>query len=480
MKQARAFISIVVTAILALSLLPAQALADDPPVIPTTSVTTGQAESIGSDSVAITLSEYEAGPIENISEFGVEIATEQDFSDAIRHIGIGSGSLFFISGLVPETTYYYRSYMLDEDDNEYYGDEESFDTPAEAAVGTVRDSRRTILTEIAYMNALIEPFGVNAGELADLPEKEVGFYEELARYANISDQEGLLDFGSMPTQTTSSSQTASYSSYSTQSQSITNVVAQKDEYDLFGERFEYACYIADLNMGRDPDASTYEDEVVYMYLSHYIDMIPADVGTTVDYNSNSRKFSAWITEYDREVYDSYLRVSQAGVVADKMRATAAGIASLGNSTSDLATAAKSLTKSASVLQIAATTASAVLTEEEAEGVGVAIDSLIEGLNEDKTPQEVIEGVYEGLDGHNYESETQDFIISTATSIALGVAFGTLAVAPPIGILIGAAIFTVNFCSMAYMDLYQYVAWLAMGQSLSGRIPGRMLRYYGLW
>jgi hypothetical protein len=477
MKHIRAFISITITAVLMLGLLPAQALAEDPFEVPTTQVTTGQAECIGSDSVAIALSEFIAGPIENISEFGIEIATEQDFSDAVRHAAAETGSLFFVSGLIPETTYYYRAYMLDEDENVYYGADEFFDTPAEAAIGTVRESRQAILTEIAYMNALLAPYGLNVGELASLPEKDAGFYEELARYANISVQDGTLDFSSMPTADTTPGGASSTPTYSG---SAANSTEAADEATLFGKRFEYAYYIAGVNKVRDPDAGDLEDEVVYMYLSHYIDMIPADVGTAVDYNSNDRKFSAWITYYDREVYDSYLNVSGADVAADKMRAAAAGLADLGSSASDLAGAAASLTKSATALQVATTVAGSALTAEQTTSLADALVEVKEALNDDKTPEEVIEGIYDGLDGHNYGKEIEGFIVSTAISISLDVAFGTLAATGPIGLLVGTAIFAVNLCSMAYLDMTHYVAWLGMGYSLSGRIPGRMLRYYGMW
>jgi hypothetical protein len=476
-KRTKSFISIAVTMVLALSLLPAQALADDPPTVPLAEITTGQAECIGSDSVAIMFSEYDADSVGSVSEFGIEIATEDDFSDAVRHVGTGSGKLFLISGLAPETAYYYHSYMLDEDENEYYGEDESFSTPAEAAVGTTRDSRKTILTEIAYINALLAPYGVNAGDLASLPVKEEGFYEELAQYANISVQDGALDFSSMPTESATSNATSSSSSYSG---STVDPAEALDEAALFGKRFEYSYYIAGVNILRDPDASELDDEVVYMYLSHYIDMIPADVGTTVDYNSNARKYSAWITYYDREVYDSYLNASGAGYAADKMRAAVTGLANLGSSTYELSQVAKSLSKSANTVHTTITAADATLTPQEAEGVGIAIAELTEALSDDKTPEQVIAEVHEGLSGHNYEKEIEDFITSVATSIALDVAFGTLAVTGPVGILIGSAIFAVNLCSMAYLDMYQYVAWLAMGQSLSGRVPGRMLRYYGLW
>lgn len=477
MKHIRAFISIAITVVLMLGLLPAQALADDPFEVPTTQVTTGQVECIGSDSVVITLSEFISGSIEEVSEFGVEIATEQDFSDAVRHVGAGSENLFFISGLMPEETYYYRAYMLDEDENVYYGEEESFNTPAEAVIGTARESRQTILTEVAYMNSLLAPYGVSVGDLASLPEKEEGFYEELARYANISVQDGALDFSSMPTASTTPSVASSTPTYSG---SATNFAEAMDEATLFGKRFEYAYYIAGVNKLRDPDAGDLEDEVVYMYLSHYIDMISADVGTAVDYNSNARKFSAWITYYDREVYDSYLNVSGAGYAADKMRAAVVGIADLGTSIPNLSDAAISLAKSADFLTAAMTGLNSKLAAEDAKNVGEALGAFRVALDDDKTPEEVIGEVRDNLDGHDYERETVDYIVSTVASIGISIALGTLAATGPVGLLVGAAIAAVNLCSMAYLDMTYYVAWLGMGYSLSGRIPGRMLRYYGMW
>jgi hypothetical protein len=180
------------------------------------------------------------------------------------------------------------------------------------------------------------------------------------------------------------------------------------------------------------------------------------------------------------VYDSYLNVSGAGVAADKMRQAVAGFASLGTSMSDLGNAVVSLTKSASLLQVTTVLASSALTTSQAEDLGDALIQLRAALDDDKTPEQIVAEVYDALDGHNYGEETIKFMVSAAISIMLGVAFGTLAATGPVGILVGVAIGAVNLCSMAYVDMYQYVAWLGMGYSLSGRIPGRILRYYGMW
>jgi hypothetical protein len=476
MRSTRTILSIIVSAVLIISLFPLQAFADEIFVSPT--VTTGQAECIGSDSVAIMFSEYDLGDAEDIIEFGIEISADADFTDASNQVSISAESIYFISGLEAATTYYYRAYMLDEAQNVYQGDTETFTTPAETAAGAIRDSKRTIMSEVAFMNALLEPYGLDAAVLANLPEKEDGYYEELASYANISDINGTLDFSSMPTESVPSGQTPPALSTPSAPGSI-DVEDLWAESELLGGRFEYACYIAGINNSRDSYAGDYVDEVVYMYLSHYVDMQPVDRGTTLNYNSNARKFSAWITNYDRQVYDSYLNVSQAGNAADDMREAAAGFLNLAGSTSELAHAAVALTKSANTVKILTTAANARLSGEEAEELGEAIGAVVLDLNDDKTSEEIINDVIDGLDGHDFSQPTKDFITSTAVSIVLSIAFGAALVTPGVGILVGAAILAANIFTMSYLDIYQGIAWIAMEQSLSGRIPGRILRYYGI-
>jgi hypothetical protein len=499
MKAIKPFVSTVLSLTLVLCLLPLQALQafatefDDPPQI---EVTTGIADCISSSSVAITLSSFDVGSLEGAVEFGVEIATVDDFTDVARHTSNGSASLFFINGLTAETDYYYRSYLCDEDESYYYGAAESFTTPAEQADGTVHESRRAIISEITYINTLLEPFGVDVGQFASLPEKDPGFYEELAAYANISNLDGLLDFSSMPTaqsvsQNTSTTsplggQTSSMSvrSPSTTSSSLSGnaarILAPQNDADLFAARLEYALDIAQVNMNRDPDAGSVEDETVYMFLSHYIDMQPGDVGTVPSVNSGNPKFSAWITYIDREVYDNYLNVSGFFTIADNMRAAAIGIVNLGTSTAVLGAAASALNTTKGIVRTIVEAINTGVTVYQEQDVGEAIVSIIEGINGDRDPEEIIEDVYDALDGADYGKATKDYIVSSGLSLVLSVGFG-IASSPAIGgPAVRAAILAVNLISMGYFEIYQSVAWLGMELSLSGRLPGRMLRYYGMW
>lgn len=505
-------ISTVLATILVIGLMPVQVfadvLSDNPP-----EVVTGHAECISSDAVAITLSSFKA---DAITEYGIEVATDDLFSDAVVHIGTGAGELFLVNGLDDGTTYYYRSYLYCDNGTVYYGDTETFSTPPVPIQGTTRQSKSQMVADIAYMNSLLSEFDIDAPTLVSLPEKDPGFYEELAGYANISSQSGTLDFSTMPTQATlqpSASPTPVVQeqelaerveadeaielevipeevleaapkeviqTMSAPRRAISDFVQLRADSELVGARFEYACYIAEVNFARDRDAVDLEDEVVYMYLSHYIDMQPRDLGTTVDYNSNSGKLSAWITYYDREVYDSYLNVSGKWVVADSMRVAADALYSLGSNTLNLGTAASAVSKSTNFINTTLLAATIYKEGEHIGDTGEAINAAINSLNDDKTAQEVVDDIYTLIGGHNYEKAVEDFIVSTALSVLLSFGPGTSLIPLPITLLVGTAVFTVNMTAMLSSDLTSYIYWLQMEQSLSGRVPGRILRYYGMW
>ena len=63
------------------------------------------------------------------------------------------------------------------------------------------------------------------------------------------------------------------------------------------------------NMLRDKKNRGYAREVVYMYLSHYVDIPAIYLEGSCSKHDNSPYYANWITDDDRDVYESFLRVN---------------------------------------------------------------------------------------------------------------------------------------------------------------------------
>jgi hypothetical protein len=79
-----------------------------------------------------------------------------------------------------------------------------------------------------------------------------------------------------------------------------------EEERLTAERLAYAGYIAQVNSARDRRAGALEDEIVYMYLSHYVDVPRGLLPGLADASNHDQYLSAWIADDDRFVYDRFL------------------------------------------------------------------------------------------------------------------------------------------------------------------------------
>jgi hypothetical protein len=70
----------------------------------------------------------------------------------------------------------------------------------------------------------------------------------------------------------------------------------------------HAKVAAIINCQKDPNNRGLSRETVYMYLSHYIDIPPAYIGETCNANDEEPYYANWITDDDRDVYESFIRV----------------------------------------------------------------------------------------------------------------------------------------------------------------------------
>ncbi len=75
---------------------------------------------------------------------------------------------------------------------------------------------------------------------------------------------------------------------------------------LTADRLAYSWSIAEVNAARDRYAGPIESEVVYMYLSHYVDTPRGVYPGLGAHSDHSQYYAAWISDDDRRVYDQFL------------------------------------------------------------------------------------------------------------------------------------------------------------------------------
>ena len=73
-------------------------------------------------------------------------------------------------------------------------------------------------------------------------------------------------------------------------------------------QFIHAKESAIINNKRDPNNKGLSREIIYMYLSHYVDIPPEFIGETCDANDEEPYYANWITNDDRDTYESFIRV----------------------------------------------------------------------------------------------------------------------------------------------------------------------------
>ncbi len=150
-----------------------------------------------------------------------------------------------------------------------------------------------VLAEVIEINRILEPTGLTLEDLRKLPKKDPAFWDEFKELliAESNDKRG-----------TSSNAVDWYEVFNPKGTYKMSEESKRDA-DMWG----YAWEIAELNKRRDPNAKDIYQETKYMYLSHYVD-IPTGPRYVVDPSmSEGRYLCAWITNDDRETYDTYLK-----------------------------------------------------------------------------------------------------------------------------------------------------------------------------
>lgn len=140
------------------------------------------------------------------------------------------------------------------------------------------ESLADAISERYYLDEELKKIGLSIDSIFSLPKQDENFYKEAAELtADILPQSNTR---SLPTKTVQT---------------------------LEAQRLAYAGKMAKWSISKNPSLSE-EKEVVYMYLSHYVDVrLPLDASNGISNNSEGNNvFAKYIQDFDRQTYDLYL------------------------------------------------------------------------------------------------------------------------------------------------------------------------------
>ncbi|NHT16799.1 hypothetical protein [Cellulomonas sp. IC4_254] len=308
----------------------------------------------------------------------------------------------------------------------------------------------TIAAAWAVTEAL-EQVGLTAEDLV-LPERDDDFYAEVAAGLGA----WLDEQGSDPADVPVAARTAT----------APPSRAGSEEDRLTADRLGYALHIAEVNAKRDRRAGPIEREVVYMYLSHYVDT-PRGTLPGLDAHSDYHQYyAAWISDDDRMVYDRFLATSATLEGGNALVESAKALVGLQGSISDA-----TLT---GLTALQRTLAALNGIDVSADDVGSAYGAWQQyvGASSDD-PERVVRALVEGVvPGDSLRAEERSIALDVLRATLVVAALGGGAVA-----VLGAVALGVG--EMTYLSVRSFTQranYASMIASNHGRVAERMWRY----
>ncbi len=306
-----------------------------------------------------------------------------------------------------------------------------------------------IVESIADIETSLNSIGLSIEDFAGIEARDPAF---------LADLRNELD--ARTTAPTATFQAAAFS---------TMTVGRKD---LQPQWLAYAAAVAQTNAARDPDARDIGSETAYMYLSHYVDLKSGVDPTTlaVDALSNrSDYYSAWITDDDRMVYDSFLRISRYTRMADDLRQAGTALVGLAESGSAvLSDVRQGVSDGAARVRVGVSGANLASS---GDALATTVPRTIRLFNNADDPAALIDAVES-----NIAQETDQALAEAASDIVLTVAF--LVAGGAGGFLLPAAIAVLSVDAAMIKDMIDGAAIAGLRYTINGRYSGRMMRYYG--
>jgi hypothetical protein len=142
-----------------------------------------------------------------------------------------------------------------------------------------------------YVDLEMEKLGLDLNEMLELPKRE-GFFEEAENL--LSDVKPISSGASR------------------------NMQALSEEVTIEAKRLKYAGEMATWSVSKNPNLD-YDKEVLYMYLSHYIDVRqPLHSSNGISDNSKGPIYAKYITNSDRKDYTNYISRGSANKSAKRL------------------------------------------------------------------------------------------------------------------------------------------------------------------
>lgn len=134
-----------------------------------------------------------------------------------------------------------------------------------------------LISERQYLDNEYSKIGLSIDEILELPQMDSDFYNR----AKVLAEDVLPE-------------------------PISTYIDEPTVQSLEAQRFAYAGKMAQWSVAQKPGRNE-EQEVVYMYLSHYVDVPrPLSPDNGISNNSNDGVLAKYICQYDRDTYDLYL------------------------------------------------------------------------------------------------------------------------------------------------------------------------------
>ncbi len=314
------------------------------------------------------------------------------------------------------------------------------------------------ISDIAYINSVLEPLGITFNDFLNLAEKDALFYNELEDYVDSLEIEP--------------------SGYALETLSSESSV-DRENANLLGNRIGYASYIANENKKIDRNAKDLEIETVYMYLSHYIDVSDPSVVTPVDYNSHDGYFSAWITNDDRTTYDTYMSKGSAINTSRNLKNVVSGVISIYSNNTNYQGIFDALKEQENISKDLYNDLIPVI--DDVDTLKDLIPSIFDLFNQSETAEDYIIALNNDLGLENYDINVSRTIIKAAITGILAYASGGVSVvlSPVFASLAGSAVGELTSISFnMYKDFYDYVNWLSLSLYRNMRVVNRMYRAWG--
>ncbi len=319
---------------------------------------------------------------------------------------------------------------------------------------------KAVIAEIMEINKILEPCDLTYEDLRSLPQKDAAFYEGLKQYlieqSSQATTNGMAMFGE-------GEATDWDAVFDTSNGGPVSAESQNDA-DMWG----YAWEMAELNKSRDPNAQDIYNETKYMYMSHYIDIKTGPRYYVDPSISNDSYFSAWITNDDRNAYNTYLDGTNCSGV----------LLATSNTIVDLINAGNVLKNSQSLLKIKelrVVLENLLKTTEmvtAANGIKDNYNTFVQILNEEDNPEDFVNHLKQTISLEGYDSLMTESLVSSFCAIAIASGGGSLAIPLVLGVY--------SFSSYVVKDFFDQVWWISLINSNGPRIAKRAMRYYGAW